>query len=191
LGVLAGVVLAAGLAAGCSSGGGKEGLGTLNVPLLTHGPSGTAYRLRNATFEISSSYYYYDDYGYGGDGGSSTPPITVSSEDDPDAPSIAVSVERGSYYVRLLPGWHLEKIDDTGAVEVEATLLSEATQWVYVYQHSSTWIAYEFGLGDRSLWFNGELNIDIVVHEDPSEIYGGGGLGGASGEPGLAGAGGT
>jgi hypothetical protein len=183
LGLLAGLVLSAGLVAGCSSGGGgKEELGTLNLPLVTHGPSGAEYRLRNATFEISNL-YYYDDYGSGGDGGTSAPPITLSSEDDPTATSLSVSVERGYYYVRLLPGWHLEKVDASGATEVEATLLSSATQSIYVYQHESTWVEYEFGIGDRALWFNGQLNIDIVVHEDPSEIYGNtGGFGGAEGD---------
>jgi hypothetical protein len=152
----------------------------LNVPLVTHGPSGAEYRLRNATFEISNL-YYYDDYASGGDGGSSTPPITLSSEDDPTATALSASVERGYYYVRLLPGWHLEKVDASGATEVEATLLSSETQSIYVYQHQSSWVEYELGIGDRSLWFNGQLNIDIVVHEDPSELYGN--TGGFGGQP--------
>jgi hypothetical protein len=46
-------------------------------------------------------------------------------------------------------------------------------------------VTYQFGIGDRAIWFNGELNIDIQVYEDPSELNPG--YGGASG---LAGAGG-
>mgnify|MGYP001555329432 FL=1 len=114
--------------------------------------------------------------------------MAVSSEDEPEAASIAVSVEQGSYYVRLQPGWHMEKVEGGVASEVEATLLSPATQWLYVNAHSTTWVEYEFGLGERSIWFNGQLNIGIRVHEDPSELYGyagqtygGSGPGGAPG----------
>jgi hypothetical protein len=177
LGVVAGLaVLAGAFAAGCSSdGGGGDGVelgrGTLQLPLVTEGASGAKYRLRDATFQVVSYGYYYDTAGgAGGDGASGN--VTVSSETDPDATSIALSVERGNYYVRLLPGWHMEKIDADGTTVVEASLLSGDTQWVYVSPHSSSWVEYEFGIGDRRLWFNGQLNIGIRVHEDPSELYG-------------------
>src|SRR6187551_296833 len=104
LGLVAGLaVLAGALTVGCSSGGGggpdatELGRGTLQLPLVTEGASGTQYRLRNATFEITSYSYYYYPYesGAGGEGGASTQHVTVSSEDDPEATSIAVSIERG------------------------------------------------------------------------------------------------
>jgi hypothetical protein len=180
LGIIVGLTVAAGGAVvGCSGEPVQKGeLGTLNLPLSTRGPSGTEYRLRNATFQISSS-YYYDDYGAGGEGSSGN--YTVSSEDDPSASSIKVSVERGYYYVRLLPGWRMEKIENGEATDVVATLLSPATQWIYVYQRSSTWLSYEFGLGERSLWFNGDLTIGVQVYENPDQYYGGeGGAGGAN-----------
>jgi hypothetical protein len=180
VGIIVGMsVVAGGAMVGCSGEPAAKGeVGTLNLPLSTRGPSGTEYRLRDATFQISSS-YYYDDYGSGGDGSSGT--ITVSSEDDPSASSITVSLERGYYDVRLLPGWRMEKIEDGEATNVVSTLLSSATQWVYVYQRSSSWVSYEFGLGDRSLWFNGDLNIGVQVYENPEQYYGGeGGYGGAN-----------
>lgn len=186
-GLIAGLaVLAGALTGACSNGGGGEadkvadGHGTLQLPLVTQGASGTQYRLRDATFEVVSYGYYYYPYesGAGGEGGAGAQHLTVSSEDDPEATSIAVSVERGDYIVRLLPGWRMEKVDAAGATDVEATLLSSDTQWVYVAAHSSSWVEYEFGLGERSLWFNGKLNIDIRVHEDPSELYGVAGQGG-------------
>jgi len=195
LGLVAGLAVLAGAAmVGCGSdgaGGGEveAGRGTLRLPLLTEGASGTRYRLRNATFEVIAYNYYYYPNSAGGEGGSGSQNITVSSEDDPDATSIALSVERGDYYVRLLPGWHMEKLDADGATEVEATLLSSDTQWVYVSAHSSSWVEYEFGLGERKLWFNGQLNIEIRIHEDPREIYGYAGQPGVDGGAG-AGAGG-
>jgi hypothetical protein len=189
LGMVLGLtVIAGGVMAGCSSEPVEQGeVGTLSVPLSTHGPSGTEYRLRDATFQISSSYYYYDDdYGVGGAGPSGAT-YTVSSEDDLAASAINLSVERGNYYVRLLPGWRMEKIEGGEGTDVEATLLSNATQWVYVSPHSSSSVAYQFGIGGRSLWFNGDLNIGVQVFEDPDAYYGG--SGGYSGvdEGGLAG----
>jgi hypothetical protein len=185
------MLLASGVVAGCSSGGGggdEKGVGTLSVPLVSYGASGTKYRLRNATFEINSGYYYYDNYGEGGTGDAPAP-ITVSSEDDPEANTISVSLERGYYNVRLLPGWHLEKSGDDVIEEVESTLISDATQFVYVNAHSSTNVEYEFGIGGRSIWFNGDLNINIHVYEDPSELYGNG-FGGAGPVVGAGGFGG-
>jgi hypothetical protein len=130
LGTLLGLtVLASGVMAGCSSDPVDRGdLGTLRLPLGTHGPSGTEYRLRDAVFQISNYYYYEEPSGEGG-AGSSSNTYTVSSEDDPNASSISVSVEGGSYYVQLLPGWHMEKVEGGEASDVEATLLSGATQW--------------------------------------------------------------
>lgn len=157
----------------CSSGGDGAAaeFGTLTVPLTTVGASGTEYRLRNATFEIRGGYFYYDDSS-GSGGASGGESITVSSEDYLDASSIAVDLERGYYYVTLQPGWHLEKLEGGESTPVEATLLSSANQYAYVNAHSTSWVEYQFGLGDRTLWFNGKLNINVQVYEKPSELYG-------------------
>lgn len=201
LGLLAGLSVMTGALTACSGGGGGDGgdrvaeYGTLSVPLSTVGASGTEYRLRNAVFEISDTYRYYPyDYAYASAGGSGSQTITVSSEDHLDDSAIAVSLERGYYYVTLQPGWHLEKLEGGVATEVESTLLSDALQFVYVSPHSTSWLEYQFGLGDRKLWFNGKLNIDVHVYEKPSEIYGdggygAGGYGNVGGEPSYGGAG--
>lgn len=175
LGTMALLVGSTGTGCGSDRAASKGELGTLSLPLSTHGPSGAEYRLRDAVFEISPRYYYYS--GNAGEGGSGQQGVTVSSEDNPSASSIDVSVEQGYYNVRLLPGWRLEKIEPGGPVSAEATLLSNETQWVYVYPHSSTWIEYQFGLGDRSIWFNGKLKIGVQVYEQPSDLYGYGGQG--------------
>ena len=200
------------LALGCSQGPQPEGetTGTLNLPLSTVGSSGTEYRLRDAVFVISPDYWSCYPMGTGGSmstagttsGGSTgtvcPPPITVSSETDPTATSISVTLERGSYTVDLLPGWRMEKIEGGMTSDVEAQLLSPATQWTWVTERSTTWVEYQFGIGGRELWFNGDLNINIRVFEDPSEIYGGfggsgfgGGSMGGSGPIPVAGTGGA
>lgn len=164
----------AGLSSGCSSdragssSSAGERVGTLELSLAAHGPSGTEYRLRDASFEISPYTYGYPTEG----GAEAREPLTVSSEDNPNATSISVNVEEGYYGVQLKPGWRLEKLDGGSATDVLATLLSSDTQQVYVYRRSSTNVAYEFGLGDRSIWFNGKLNIGIRVQE-PDDGSGG------------------
>lgn len=167
-------VTACGGGAPGSSGDTAE-LGALSLPLATHGPSGQKYRLRDATFEIRNPYYYG---GYAGEGGSGSQSVLVSSEDDPDADKITVSLEEGYYIVALQPGWRLEKAQGASGSDVEATLLSGESQWVYISPHSTSWAEFHFGVGDRELWLNGDLNLEIQVHEDPDVYYGYGGAGG-------------
>jgi hypothetical protein len=182
-----GMMAAAGLMmlVGCGNsaqGGNEPGerVGQLALPLVTQGASGVVYRLRDATFTIRS--LGNSGWAGSGSGGSSgAPPITVSSETDPDAPTISVSVEEGQYYVELSPGWHFEKITPEGAVPVEATLLYGETQWVWVSRRSTSFAEFQFGLGGREIWLNGDLNIGVVLYEDPSEI----GYGGSAGSGGF------
>jgi len=174
---------------GCSNSaqGGDEPadrVGQLALPLVTQGASGVVYRLRDATFTIRSLYGGWGGSGVGG--GSGGPTITVSSETDPDAQTISVSVEEGQYYVELSPGWHFEKVTPEGAVPVEATLLYGETQYVYVSRRSTSFAEFQFGLGGREIWLNGDLNIGVVLYEDPSEL-GYGGLGGSFPGGGAAG----
>jgi hypothetical protein len=168
---------------GCSGSHGasdKEPLGQLNLPLTTQGASGLKYRLRNATFTVQREYYYYDEAGAGGSNGTTT----VSSETDPDARSISLSLEEGYYYVQLSPGWTFEKDGPDGPEAVEATLLSQPTQWVYVQRQASAWAEFDFGIGGKELWLNGKVNIEINVQETPGEN--GGNAGAAGSWPGGA-----
>lgn len=184
-----GVIGSQGVTACASDHGGKDDeLGTIGVPLGAYSNSGTRYRLRHATFVIRNGDY---DYGYGGEGGGGNgDAITVSSEEDPAAESINLSVERGYYRITLQSGWYMEQEAQDGSFsEVEAQLLSNSTQWVYVSPNSTSWARFSFGIGDREVWFNGNLNIDVTVYEDPDDYYGGYG-GHASGGFGSAGEGG-
>lgn len=100
-------------------------------------------------------------------------------------------MEQGYYRIRLQSGWHMEKQEDDGSFsDVEAQLLSSTSQWVYVSPRSTSWAQFDFGIGDREVWFNGQLNIDINVYEDADDYDGGSGGDGAGGIPGSCGAGG-
>ncbi|XXT21559.1 hypothetical protein WME94_08360 [Sorangium sp. So ce429] len=197
----AGVLFAFGIGGCVSQAGDDAELGSISLPLAADAPSGARYQLRNATFQIWGDYYWYgatgggvsstststSTTGGGGDTGGNTL-LTISSEDEePNASSITVDLEQGSYYVSLLPGWHLEKVEGGTATTVDATLLSSQSIYVYVSPHSTTWAQYQFGIGERALWLNGKLNIGIDVYEDPDEYYyyGEGGAGGAGGSGGF------
>src|SRR6188768_813481 len=174
---------------GCSGSGGRDGdasaLGQMSLPLTAQGASGLTYRLRDATFVVQSQ--NSGSAGAGGKAGSSsgTPgTVVVSSETDPDASSISLSLEEGQYNVLLQPGWRMEKLS-TGtsrAEPVEATLRSAASQWVWINPQSTSWVEYNFGIGGHDYWFNGKLNITISVEEMPG-AGGEGGAGGASDLP--------
>lgn len=161
--------------------------GTLGLPLSTQGASGDTYRLRDATFRIRSDDWHYEDSSsFGGDGsGTTSEVVIVSSEDDPEAATISVSVPAGELEVKLLPGWRLERISEAGAETIEATLLSSSTQWVWVAPRGTSFAEFRFGVGDREIWFNGQLNIGIAVVENPDEYYGTGGGSGWAGSPGV------
>jgi hypothetical protein len=177
-------------ATACSNEGSDKseaGRGTLTLPLVTNGPSGAQYRLRDAAFAIQEYSWEYER-GAGGESGTSPTSIVVSSEDDPDAGSINVDLEEGYYYLSLEPGWRLEKVGEEGAETVEATLLSDQTQWLWISRRETSWATFEFGLGERSIWMNGQLNIDLQVYEDPDELNGG--YGGSPGNGGYGGYGG-
>jgi len=193
--VWTGLLLTAGFSVagllGCSAGAGGEAeqgdtLGKMSLPLTTQGSSGTTYRLRDATFVVQSQ-YLYDDLGVGGlsnsgGGGPVAPPsVIVSSETDPDATNISLSLEEGYYLVNLRDGWRLEKTTSAGTETVEATLLSGSTQWVYVSRQYTSWAEFSFGIGSREIWLNGQLNIAIDVQETPGGTAGFGGASGASG----------
>jgi len=172
-------------ACGSSAEPAREGaLGQLALPLTTQGPSGVTYHLRHASFVIRSNSYYYED---SAGAGNSTGPVTVNSDDQPDAKSLSVSLEQGTYTVQLLPGWSFEKDGPNGPEAVVATLLSNANQWVWISPQSTSWAEYQFGIGDRAIWLNGKLNIDITVYETPSQYYGGAGDTGVGGATTAAG----
>jgi len=182
---------------GCSGGAGGpveqgDALGQMKLPLTTQGSSGAIYRLRDATFVVQSPYSGVGGWGAaggpGGPGGAGGPgSVVVSSETDPDATNISLSLEEGYYTVQLLDGWRMEKTSSSGTETVETTLLSGSTQWVYISRQYTSWAEFRFGIGAREIWLNGQLNIAIDVQETPGGSGGSGGFGSFGGAPGGGG----
>jgi hypothetical protein len=154
-------------------------VGTLVLNLTGSDRQGQQFRLRNAEFDIGGYYYYpYPN--------SQPALITVSSETDLDSPVIATEVVPGQYYVTLSNHlWFLEKLTDQGWERVEDTvLLSPESQYAYVYENSTSTVAFTFGVDGQLIDFHhGTLEIGInVVH--PGDEDGGvsnGGTGGSAG----------
>jgi hypothetical protein len=127
-------------------------------------------------------------------GGSSSPvgsTIFVNSDDYPDSDSIQVDIAEGSYTVALQPGWQLQSVVGGVAQDVAATLLTPDVQWIYVSRRSTSWVSFQFGLGDKEIWLNGNLNIQVNVIEDPNQLGTGGAMWATGGSPAIAETGGT
>lgn len=112
--------------------------------------------------------------GGGGTGGTTPGPVALvlNSEDNPDAASIKVKLEQADYSIILRNGWRMEKIVDGNAQPVEATILNSNYQYIYVTRHQTSTVAFEFGIGDRAIWVNGEIDIRIKPYEDPDRYFG-------------------
>src|SRR6478735_8219394 len=136
--VMTGLLLAAGVSAvalvGCSGSGGSDGqvkeMGEIALPLSTPAGGGVTYQLRHATFVIQNQYQYNPGYGEAGAGGTANNgAIIVSSETNPDAANISVSLEEGYYNVTLQPGWTMEEVySDGNRHKILTTLLSGESQ---------------------------------------------------------------
>lgn len=148
--------------------------GKMAMPLRAYGSSGAEYRLRNAEFGIWG--YNYDGcWGTGGaagyPGGCDNYQATVSSEDYLEEDTIVLDLLRGDYEISLNDGWQLERTLDGETEVVDAVLLNGNYQWVWVEPYSTTWVSFQFGVGDEELWFNGQVNLSIDVYEDPDDYY--------------------
>jgi len=147
----------------------QERFGELSLELIGADTAGQSYRLRDASFEL---YNYYSPFP-AEDGGSGIQ--TISSETDPDAPSIRTRLLPGSYNLNLTPGWYLEKLSPGGAERVaQSVLLSSPSQYVYIYDRNTTSVNYSFGVDGALIDFrHGDLDISISI-EHPDAGAGGG-----------------
>jgi hypothetical protein len=184
----------------------EEKTGELSFKLMGTDSLGQQYRLRNANFYIHG-YGYYDQGGFGGQGGagatggaggSSSPwggtSLVVSSETNPDDPTITTRVLPGDYRVTLGTNWHLERLTPSGPEPIaQSVLLSSVTQYVYVWDNGVSNVVYRFGVDGELIDFrHGDIVISIDI-ERPGDDHGtgnGGSGGGFSGSGGFGGAGG-
>ncbi len=148
---LATALSGAALSACTSAGDGT--IGTISVNLVGQAPSGTVYRLRDATIVVQGP----------------TTTTTFHTEDDPDRASLSADVEVGSYSSTLQPGWRLERVQGASATTVPAELKSNNPVQFAVAEDQRTTVPLRFRvLGeDIDLTQGYDIVLDI---EEPSEV---------------------
>ena len=148
--ILAATLPLAAVSTSCGDSSSQEAsaLGNLQLRLLGHSSSGLAYRLRQATFEIT---------------GTST--ATLSSETDRDAESLVEELPVGPYEVSLSTGWFLEKQASDGTFErVKAVLTSANPTQFSIAEQQTTKVQFAFKAGDDVIEVgDGQLEIGIVI----------------------------
>lgn len=142
-----GVLLALALAgAGCVGASGQPATGTVAVHLTGTASSGTVYRLREAIITVDGP-----------------TPATFDTEDDPTRTSLSADVEPGDYTATVQAGWHIERLDDGIATEVNATLTSDNPVHFTVVSEQRTNVPLKFHVdgGDVDLTQGYDITLDI------------------------------
>lgn len=135
--------------AGCAEpdpGTGASEVGTLTLHLRSD-LNGTAYELRNATFEIT---------------GESS--LSLQTDDVPGASRIEHELAPGDYTVELSSGWRLFELGSAEDVEVPAKLLSDNPTPFTVTPAGVTPVSYRFEVSRAALSQEpGTLELEIAV----------------------------
>lgn len=143
-------------------------LGSLSLKLTGVDTSGRDYRLRNASFTISSGFGFPFPFPFPFADASVGTSTVVSTETSPNAPVIAVELVPGSYNVSLSnPDWFLERaVNGVWERVDQAVLLSSATQFASVFEGGTTPVAFRFGVDGELIDFrSGELEIGIEIEQ--------------------------
>ena len=135
----------------CAPPSAEQSAGRASLGLRATSTEGNSYRLRDAEFQIGTA---------------DSVLITVSSEADPDAPAIVVSLDPGAYLVELLDGWRLERSDADVWVDVQAELVPPQIVPVDVVSDATTQVVFRF-LTDGTIVStdDGTISIGIEVQE--------------------------
>jgi hypothetical protein len=131
-----------------------ESLGSLLLPLVTSDT--VKYRLRSALFDVERS---------------GAVVASLDSESDPDAEQLSVSLNPGSYQLRLADGWTLERLEaDGGADPVRAALISPNPATFAVRNDLVTRVAFTFTTSAGTVTFGeGAVSVRLGV-SDPASL---------------------
>lgn len=123
--------------------------GTITLDLVGTAPSGTSYRLRNATITVQ------------GQGA-----VKVwSTEDAPDRTSLSADVVIGDYTAQLGDGWRLERLDGASATTVSAMLVSDNPVRFTVAAHQRTAVPLRFRVDRDEIDMSQGYDITVTVEE--------------------------
>lgn len=147
-------------AVGCAFSGSNDepaqaeaGQGELRLGLVTG--EQTTFRLRQAHFQIEDRLF--------------TRSFTLDSNDaDGEETILSLALPQDRYFVELVDGWVLERLDPDGYVPVPAALLTENPQAFEIKHGRATSLAYTFTTADGIVRF-GEGTLDVMVDVVPIE----------------------
>lgn len=123
--------------------------GTVTLDLVGAAPSGTSYRLRDATITVRG-------------------PGSVkmwNTEDAPDRTSLSADVVIGDYTALLGDGWRLERLDGASATPVVATLISDNPVRFTVSAHQRTAVPLRFRVNGDEIDMSQGYGITVTVEE--------------------------
>ncbi len=126
----------------------RANVGTVSVALTGTSTSGATYRLRNGAFTVT--------------GPTST---TFSTETDPNAASIAVTLQSGAYQLSLADGWYLEKLQNGIFSLVTATLTSANPSSFSIADETTTGVVLQFS-SDGEVVQMGDGTLDVSINVD-------------------------
>ena len=128
----------------------EASVGTVSLDLRGTAPNGNVYRLRNATFTISTN------------------PVTTLSSDGAnlDAPVITTTLPAGSYTATLANGWILERQTAANVFGQVTATVNNATPMFGIVANQTTSLIFQFTTNGQVVTVgNGTLNINIGITE--------------------------
>jgi hypothetical protein len=140
--------------------------GKLKMELTAVSGSGKVYRLRQASFPVTSFF--------------SSTSITLNSETDPTKSVLETFLNPGSYQIQLLDGWFIEQVDDLlgSAFPVSAILLSSPFQFFDILSDTETFLKFDIEVDGQRITFGppGRLIVGIGVQERNGNAFCGNGV---------------
>ena len=136
------------LGASCAAPSAEPAKGTVSANLTGVAPSGTLYRLRDATIAVDGP-----------------TPTVFNTEDDPTRTSLSADVSPGDYSATVPPGWRIERLDDTGPTTVDATLTSDNPVLFTVLPQQRTSVPLKFRINGDEVDLRQGYDITIDIDE--------------------------
>jgi hypothetical protein len=123
-------------------------MGTVAINLTGTAPSGSVYRLRDATINVDGP-----------------DPTVFHTEDDPTRTSLSADVTPGDYAATVQPGWRIERVDSGTAAPVNATLTSDNPVAFTVLPQMRTAVPISFKIDAEDVDLGAGFDIVIGVDE--------------------------
>ena len=122
--------------------------GTIAMDLTGTAPTGTSYRLRDATLTVDGP-----------------TPTVFHTEDDPTRTSLSADAAPGDYTATLADGWHLERLDAAGPTPVTATLESDNPLAFTVVAQARTTVPLRFHIDSGTVQLGSGYDIVLGIDE--------------------------